>query len=140
MPHDFNTRPGTQDDRDFDDLSRTIDMAVQSGASLDEVLTIAKNSRAERGHADEDLAMYLDGGVPVLAAVDVGTVFDEPFRFGRGEYNGLVWVLRVDRDDRTGRVSSVAVSRLDRRQPVDIAADRFLSAWLSVGGWIAVAK
>jgi hypothetical protein len=111
---------------------------VDRGGSLDDVLAhLPSLERVRRAHSDEDLALALESGAAVLVAVDVGVLENDPSRFGYGEFNGVVWVWTLQRDEHTGAIASVSTSGEARSASVSIAADQFFSAWLGVGGWFA---
>jgi hypothetical protein len=138
MQEDDNMRPEIARSSALLNNTEVAQAVVARGGSLDDVLSQLRNvERVRRGHADEDLALALECGYAVLAAVDVGVLENDPSQFGRGEYNALVWVWGLQRNAESGEIQFVVVSRPDFPAPVAMAAVQFFSAWLPAGGWLA---
>jgi hypothetical protein len=96
-------------------------------------------SHVEQARSLEDLAHHLESGSGVLAAVNLGQMWNSSSEYGNGDANGVVVALGVARDPHTGDILGWYLNDVVAKQVRSLYdAARMQGAWLDTGGWLIV--
>ncbi len=95
---------------------------------------LGPTARLARGHADEDIALAVEAGSVVLATINYGALHGDASSFGAGEFDDIVWVYSLERDQKTEEILAFLIGDSSAIVEKTVPAELFLAAWLGSGG------